>query len=439
MLIRSGLLLLIFSMGGPFSRCNDEPPSIPPMPRYLDAGLDAYVPPDLKFADTVGPDQYNPDLVPHDDIWVDTTGRACTAGAKQCGGGMKCIFVTDKKVGVCASTCDLKSPLLPTGCPPQTACAVAPDGMVSTTDFCYRKCALAPGQNSCPAGVACHFGLIVGKPSQGLCLGPPGCSKDSDCPVRTSTTCDLAGGKKCPAGQLCHPVNSAATTAGQCAKPGKCDVKSGLCLGHSLGNASAKVGDPCSDDTACGGEMTCLMERDDKTTALAGGKACTSGAECCSRVCKAGKCAAGLCVTRNRNGYCTMVGCTHAAWTARACPSGSVCNKVKIGGQCQLGCDLTKADQCRGQATDLLGDYECRAWNNLSMGGVPITSGAVCDPGPDLPCGFLALSKLDCSSVGVPATNASNMSCRGLDGTQLAKGSPNGFCLDDTASGAKKR
>ena len=406
MLLRIGLLSLLLS-SGPSWRCgSDVPPSIPPQPRFLDSGYTYDVqPPDLLAPDAGLPDQSS---LPASDTWVETVGRACTPGGNECGQGRTCLFVTNKKVGVCAEKCSLNSPLIGPECPPNTKCGSAPGGGSSNTGWCYRICTVAPGQNSCPAGVACHFGYTVGLVARGACLGPPGCARDSDCPVRTSTACGASGGKPCPTGQFCHPVSSATGTAGHCASPGKCDIMSGHCMGHTLGKASAKVGDPCADDTACGAEMTCLME--------------TTGT-----------------VTLHRNGYCTMAGCSHTAWTARKCPTGSACNRYYSGGRCQLTCDLKVAAQCRGQAKDLYGDYECRAWDMLSFGGyIKISDAPVCDSGPAMPCDLLASSKLDCSSVGLK-NNPTNMSCRGLDGTKLARGSATGYCLDDTASGANKR
>ena len=35
------------------------------------------------------------------------------------------------------------------------------------------------------------------------------------------------------------------------------------------------------------------------------------------------------------------------------------------GGLCQKTCSLTKANDCRGHSADLIGDYECRAWNKI--------------------------------------------------------------------------
>ena len=54
---------MLVSMSGPFSRCNDEPPTIPPMPRYLDVGVDARVPPDMPRADSRPTDQKIPDVL----------------------------------------------------------------------------------------------------------------------------------------------------------------------------------------------------------------------------------------------------------------------------------------------------------------------------------------------------------------------------------------
>ncbi len=422
-------------MAGPFSRCDDDPPAVPPS--RLDAGsfLDVAPP------DSLPPDLEQPDQGPASDLWVETTGRACVPGSTECGQGRSCLLVLGKKVGVCTSECvfSTKTPLVPNSCLPQDKCGQAPPGSSGANGRCYRKCALATGQNKCSTGVACHFGMQVGLPGQGLCLGAPACTTDNDCPVRTAIPCKTSGGVKCPAGQFCHPMGSF-TTAGYCSRAGKCDKVSGLCDDHALGKAGTKVDDLCADDTQCVGEMTCMMERDDKKTALAGGAACTSGPSCCSGKCTGGKCAAGPCLIYNRNGYCSSRGCSYAAtWTGRKCPAGSSCNRLYSGGLCQSTCDLTAAAQCRGQDKDRLGDYECRAWNNLSMSGKLVAGSPVCDFGLAMPCDLLLSRNLDCSSVGLATTNKTKMSCRGLDGTKLAKYTPGGFCLDDTASGTLKR
>ena len=406
MLIRTALLSALL-LAGPFSRCRgDDPPLIVPPPQFLDAGPRYDSRP---HDDLLSPDVTPPDLHPHADRWVDSSGRACTPGGSQCAPGQTCALITSKTVGVCATKCDpTKYPLVPNGCPPKTQCGTLPGAASTTEGRCFATCSLAPGKNDCEAGIACHSGEQVGLYGAGVCVGPPGCAKDTDCPVRTATACDPSGTNKCPAGAFCHP-SSGGTVKGRCARAGKCDKVSGLCVGHSLGNATAKVGDPCADDTGCGGEMVCMTQTDD-------GKQ-----------------------VRYRNGYCAVRGCAHSGWTARACPKGSACNRVYAAGLCQRTCDLDMASGCRGEAKDYYGDYECRAWDNLSMANKKVSSGPVCDFGLAMSCDTLASSKLGCPAVGVPKTNKTNMLCRALDGTKLTAGNPAGFCLDDTTSGSKKR
>jgi hypothetical protein len=138
-------------------------------------------------------------------------------------------------------------------------------------------------------------------------------------------------------------------------------------------------------------------------------------------------------------------GCEFSATLpTRACPSGSICNKLYAGGLCQRSCSLGTASTCRGASGDLLGDYECRAWDNLAMGGVPVASGPVCDHGPSMPCNLLEASKLDCTSVAdksnIFVPNPTKMGCRSLGNIALTNPyDPYGFCLDDTSSGSQLR
>jgi hypothetical protein len=110
---------------------------------------------------------------------------------------------------------------------------------------------------------------------------------------------------------------------------------------------------------------------------------------------------------------------------------------------CQRTCSLTAAVQCRGLTTgtlvDYLGDYECRAWNNLALGSLPISDDAVCDFGPSVSCDIFAGTTLTCASLGLDP-NSTNMSCRNL-GNQATTNQfdPQGFCLDNTASGSQVR
>ncbi len=108
------------------------------------------------------------------------------------------------------------------------------------------------------------------------------------------------------------------------------------------------------------------------------GEACTTDGECCSQDCgSAGKCSPGsLCTVQAHNGYCTISGCALAkTLTIKACPAGSECNSLWTGGgYCQRSCSLadpTPSSSCRGHGADLLGDYECRAWNNYTTAAGP--------------------------------------------------------------------
>jgi hypothetical protein len=272
---------------------------------------------------------------------------------------------------------------------------------------------------------AAYAGLI----DQAVCM-IPGCSSNAECHVTTSTTCNTQT-LPCPSGQLCIPLSSA-TKNGRCAKPGNCDTKSNLCAAHTLGKSTAKVGDSCKDDTECAGNMVCMFQRDTSTYLKPTGSSCSSGSECCSGKCSGLSCTAGTCTIHYRNGYCAIQGCTFSSTlTIRACPSGSTCNNVYIGGMCQKTCDLLTASTCRGSSLDKLGDYECRAWNNLyyttSSGKLYISSVPVCDYGPSMPCTFFQSSGYGCDVVGL-SPNSTSMSCRDLKNTVLSQYDPTGFC-----------
>jgi len=284
-------------------------------------------------------------------------------------------------------------------CPvrPQDTCAELTPAGRKRDHYCFKSCSPKLGASDCPAGVACdpYPWRLFNIRNRAVCLRPM-CTKNSDCAYTTGVTCDTSN-MLCPAGQTCRSLGTG-KTAGECTAPGACDVKSGLCGRRPKGKAGAKVGDPCKGDLDCADNMTCW--------------------------------------TGSRNGYCTTKGCIFGATlTMAACDSGSICNTLYMSGLCQKKCDLTKASTCRGQASDRLGDYECRAWSNLSIGGRPVVKAPVCDFGQQMSCDMLQNSSLDCSSVGLK-NNATNMSCRDLKNKKLTnKYDPKGYCLDDTASG----
>ena len=375
------------------------------------------------------------------DVWPPPTtcasvlGKACTKNSKVCGASAICLL-TSANEGVCTCEC-----FPPVPCPnsAQNACVSVALASGLTKNYCMKKCDPKLGTRGCDGKLACSprsARFISGK-LQALCMHY-GCETNADCPVTTSKLC-MTTGAPCPSGQLCMPVASN-TIIGRCAAHGVCDVKSGLCNAHNLGKSSAKVGDPCTSDQQCAGKMNCIIELNTASYRSKWNAACTSNSQCCSGKCQSGTCSKGLCAVEARNGYCAISGCGFApTLPLRGCPLGSTCNLLYTGGMCQKSCSLTTAGNCRGVPGDLYGDYECRAWNNLSIGGLALASGPVCDLGTKMPCDFLQASKLDCSSVGL-SPNITQMACRGLNKQSLPfMYDPTGYCLDNTASGSGTR
>ena len=190
--------------------------------------------------------------------------------------------------------------------------------------------------------------------------------------------------------------------------------------------------------------MTCLRELDPATLLKPAGAACSSGVECCGGVCSAGRCQTHPCPILYRNGYCTVKGCSFAGTLSdRACPPDSACNRYYEAGLCQRRCDPVQPEDCRGHAADLCGDYECRNWSTLLLRGAPLALDPVCDFGPLVACDALQADGLTCGVFGVDSLgrlNVTHMTCRTLQGAVTTDPfDRDGFCLDDTASGATRR
>jgi len=238
----------------------------------------------------------------------------------------------------------------------------------------------------------------------------PACQSGKDCPVRLATTCTVGTSNACTA--LGPKVFCAGDDApdigspGHCARPGRCDTKSGLCTTHNQGNPAAQIGSLCKSDTDCGPAMHCLMEQQDLT----------------------GR-------TILHNGYCSIEGCAFGnTLTIRRCPQGTACSLLYPGGLCFTSCDPIDTKGCRNQSADSFGDYECYAWNNLAIGnGHPIAPTPTCEPAI-ITCDFLGTANLDCRVLGLQG-NPSKMRCRDpKTGQNLPKASPKGVCLDNTES-----
>ena len=398
-------------------------------------------------------------MAPPDTIYTTCAqimGKVCTKSGSQCGTGGTCLLTSsDGTSGVCTCTCmpdNSSTPLVNEDTCPGAGAKTAVCGSISLTggskvNYCFKTCIPKLGVNDCNSTLYCHprSGAAIGQYSVAVCLYHGGCTKNADCPVTNGKACDTKTNQCTGAGETCQALTTGGT-AGMCAVAGKCDLQSRLCGQHTLGKAAAKVGDPCKSDLECAGNQSCFIEFDEKLHLQATNKACTSDGECCSGSCSFGYCAAGApCRTRNRNGYCTTAACLFSKTLTHAtCDSTSVCNTLYSGGICQKSCDMKTASDCRGYSStsgtvvDYLGDYECRAWNNLSIGGVTIVSKSVCDFGHTMPCDMLANSTLDCSSVGL-TSNPTNMTCRGTKNKiKTNKYDPTGLCLDNTAAGSVK-
>ena len=344
--------------------------------------------------------------------------------------------------------------------------------------YCIKFCDPKLGQNTCDGKLSCDLrsgASIFGIHDKAVCAGK-GCKADTDCPVDVGTTCSPKNPASCPTGQtcsvldvrgdgctadtdcdlnyVCHDFGGGAKYCsykdGRCAAPGKCDVASGLCdvKPASLSNPASEVGSPCQSDKDCPANADCLFELDFSTIMKKAWSPCADSSECCSGACTGGYCAMGEpCTTSYRNGYCTIIGCAFASTLPiRGCDTNSVCNTWYTSGMCQRKCDLNNAATCRGNPYDLLGDYECRAFDNIQFSGSagPIAPSPTCDFGTAMNCSVFANSALNCTSFGDQSNtanpNPTNMGCRGLNNqTKANQYDVTGWCLDDTPSGTQIR
>lgn len=272
------------------------------------------------------------------------------------------------------------------------------------------------------------------------------CQIDADCPVSTTddTTCttdvDCAGATDfC---DLRRDTDADGTLdTGACAEAGDCNTLNGLCAVHTLGNPSARIGDPCQADVDCTDGGTCVNQAPFIDSN-------------------------GVVHQVPRNGYCTILGCMRAAATGHTCPTGSACYTVCFGGACMDNCDPADVTGCRddlaadgnptGNGTpcdpgagittncDWYGDYECYDWTGFTwiIDGTPVLQGA-----DETSCEYLFPVQRDCSflasitggcSVLAPVSNPSGLDCRyPTTGTNTLSGEdPDGRCLDDPAGGS---
>lgn len=295
------------------------------------------------------PSDLRPDIGPSDP----NIGDPCT-GINDCRGGASCVLTIGGQ-GICTiRACTLDDPATSANeddCPQpwRNACSALPLIGGNTANYCLQRCTPRTTGNDCSAGLACDvFSVNLTQSLKGTVCASSACQADSDCPVLTDRTCDGQTGSGCASGETCTDSDGAGTYL--CAKHGHCNLLSGLCEGHSHGQFAVPIGAPCKADTDCGNNMVCRTERG-------------SGND-----------------LRWHNGYCTVFGCAFAQTVpAYGCPTGSSCNLWYATGACQRNCTLGRAADCRDNPADKLGDYECYAWNQLTLDGDPIAATAVCD------------------------------------------------------------
>jgi hypothetical protein len=400
----------------PDQRSVDSTPFKGDLPQKADlpGAPDLVGPPDLKPK----PDQQVPlpdQKVPDQKVTVPDTGPPLA------GLGEGCIYAGDcdpsaplcvtasssKGVRVCSKTCTADDPATPLinedDCPAGATCATF-KYTTATFHYCLKDCTPSLTVNTCPTSShqACdpYSTRFTRTANKAVCWFPA-CTTGKDCPVLAA--------KSCGNDADCASVAADAyCVSGSCARPGNCTT-GGLCGPHTLGKAAAKVGDPCTGDFDCPNNGLCLFE----TTP------------------------SGAIGPENRNGYCSIANCSFVGTLpAFGCPTGSSCHKLYFGGMCHKSCQLSSTTDCRNHGADKGGDYECYAWNNLSIMGVQVTTTPVCQSAATITCDSLG-SSLDCTSLGTSG-NLTNMKCRdrvtGAVKTSLTD--PTGVCLDDTASGS---
>ncbi|MCK5799814.1 MAG: hypothetical protein KAI47_21640 [Deltaproteobacteria bacterium] len=326
-------------------------------------------------------------------------GEGCTTNDGTCKPGSPTCIVYDQKTyrGICSRKCtpdDANTKLInEDDCGKGLICGSFRISETESEDYCLKPCDPSLTANPCPAssGQTCapnstQFAAL----DQAVCW-LPACKDGKDCPVLMETPCKKdADCTQEGAGAFCEENT--------CALPGNC-TPGGLCGPHTQGKATAQVGDACKSDKDCLNAGFCLRDQDGYP-----------------------------------NGYCSIRGCSSGI-SDFACPKGSTCHRLFYGGFCHKSCDPTDPKACRDNPLDKGGDYECYAWNNLTIGAGSVSDTPVCSTVASQSCDSLGTT-LDCSSLGQQG-NGTHMSCRDrATGTPLTNpADPNGFCLDDTASG----
>lgn len=360
---------------------------------------------DVGLGDGV-PDSAGDGLSPDGPALPSNMGEGCIGSGPCLPGSPDCVIV-DKASnrGICTRTCQQDDPATPLlnehNCPDGFICSEFRYGE-DRYYFCLQECRPSLEVNPCPKSsmTTCHpVSTRYTDLEQAVCVFAA-CADDNDCPVLSAIPCRVDG--QCSA---LGPDAFCVRSEGRCARPGHC-TPGGLCGAHALGSPTARVGDPCLGDFDCPGNGWCHQEvkQQDGTTLY-------------------------------RNGYCTIRFCSFSSQLPTfACPADSSCHHLFYGGLCHRTCDPAAAETCRGNSSDLGGDYECYSWDRLRIGDRAVTDRPVCEAARSRRCDSLGQT-VDCTNLGLQ-NNPTHMRCRDPHtGIPLPLTDHRGVCLDDTASG----
>ena len=205
-----------------------------------------------------------------------------------------------------------------------------PDGQNANRmdNICVIMCTPSATSNSCDPHFACSADSTRFNFANPVCLGLA-CHTGYDCPVSITGNDACASDADCTlimSGSFCDlrrdTDGDGTLDSGACALPGSCNVTTGACAVHFMGDPDASIGDPCQADVDCPVGGTCVVEE--------------LGTDELDRAYRA-----------PRNGYCTLLGCRFPDATGVTCPAGSACGGWFFAGGCMDLCDPTDAAGCR--------------------------------------------------------------------------------------------
>jgi len=328
-------------------------------------------------------------------------------------------------------------PYNPPGPPPEPD--PGPDRRV-----CVRRCVPSATANPCNPEFACTPDSTRFNFKDAVCIDVA-CRDNHDCPVGVSNDRTCMSDADCNSGadEFCVLLHDSdddgSLDIGACSVDGNCIMATGICGRHSLGDASASIGDPCQADVDCPVGGRCLNE--------------TVGTDDLDVAHRA-----------PRNGYCTMLGCRFRAASGVSCPTGSACSHHFFAGGCTDLCDPADATGCRDDldadgdptgngvpcdvvngivsACDWHGDFDCWDWGGwaFTANGLPVVGGGdaqICDYiGPvQSTCESISSGGQGCPGMA-PTGNPADMDCRDPEsGAPTSSNDPAGRCVDTTTSG----